>query len=144
MIKKQPESKPEAVCLIYKKNFNGKGLILSVSRKDNYNDYGLPGGKVDPGESLWEAMRRECIEETGYMPNDLIPVFSSDNYGYMVHTFTCKSLTPIGVAEEQGVVAWLSEEALIEKSSYSEYNKKLLEHLNAFTWHWWHCDWVHR
>ena len=35
--------------------------------------YGLPGGHQRRGESVSEAARRECVEETGARPQDLRP-----------------------------------------------------------------------
>jgi 8-oxo-dGTP diphosphatase len=40
-------------------------LILAVSRKDDPNAFGLPGGKVEHGETEEQAARRELLEETG-------------------------------------------------------------------------------
>lgn len=39
--------------------------ILTV--KSNIGDYKLPGGGVDAGESVTEALQREIAEETGYL-----------------------------------------------------------------------------
>lgn len=39
---------------------------LGVSRKDDHNDIGMPGGKSDPGETPEECAIRETLEETGY------------------------------------------------------------------------------
>lgn len=36
--------------------------------RPNYNDWSLPKGKVDPGETDEEAAQREVEEETGVVP----------------------------------------------------------------------------
>jgi 8-oxo-dGTP pyrophosphatase MutT (NUDIX family) len=41
------------------------GLVLVVHRP-RYDDWSLPKGKLDPGESLEECARREVWEETGF------------------------------------------------------------------------------
>lgn len=41
-----------------------KGRILLQKRSD-YGDWGLPGGAMEPGESIEETMIREVKEETG-------------------------------------------------------------------------------
>ncbi|MFB9324642.1 NUDIX domain-containing protein [Paenibacillus aurantiacus] len=43
---------------------DGQGRILLQQRSD-YGDWGLPGGGMDPGETIQETMIREVIEETG-------------------------------------------------------------------------------
>lgn len=48
-------------------NDQGHCLVLkrSTSSKGNPGKWDFPGGKVDPGESLDGAARREVLEETG-------------------------------------------------------------------------------
>ena len=42
----------------------GNGEILLIQRADNAH-WGLPGGHVEPGESVAQATAREVLEETG-------------------------------------------------------------------------------
>ena len=55
--------------------------------------WGLPGGKIDAGETLIQAIQRECREEMGSMPNyiRLAPLekFTSADGGFAYHTFFC-------------------------------------------------------
>jgi len=43
----------------------GNGEILLIQRADNAH-WGLPGGHVEPGESVAQAAVREVLEETGF------------------------------------------------------------------------------
>jgi ADP-ribose pyrophosphatase YjhB (NUDIX family) len=55
----------------------GGGEVLLMQRSDN-GHWGLPGGHVDPGESVAEATAREVREETGWrvQVGPLIGVYS--------------------------------------------------------------------
>jgi 8-oxo-dGTP pyrophosphatase MutT (NUDIX family) len=60
--------------------------------------WGLPGGKIESGESIMDAIVRECQEELGFMPEyiKLAPLekFTTVDSGFSYHTFFCS------VAEE--------------------------------------------
>lgn len=43
---------------------DGVGRVLLVRRADS-RDWELPGGRLDPGETVLEAVRRETAEESG-------------------------------------------------------------------------------
>ena len=55
--------------------------------------WGLPGGRVESGETLLAAMNRECCEEMGFVPeySKLLPLekFTTADLGFEYHTFFC-------------------------------------------------------
>ena len=55
--------------------------------------WGLPGGKIEAGETIIETITRECQEELGSMPEyiRLVPLekFTSRDHGFAYHTFFC-------------------------------------------------------
>lgn len=122
----------QAVCALV---MHETGLVLSVSRKDSFELFGLPGGKVDPGETLADAAVRELHEETGlkvYAKRG--PIYSAVCHGevdYDTHTFLCGVLGRISTTES-GLVRWVSRELLCspERSPFYRYNRGLFEALD--------------
>lgn len=125
----QVQKSPRAACCLI---LNDNGKVLAVSRKDDPTAFGLPGGKVDPGETPEEAAVRELQEETGLEATNLRQVFvREEEDGYTTHTFTCEIAGAIDT-EESGVVKWVTPEVLFA-GPFGTYNKLLWKQLGLPT-----------
>lgn len=97
----------------------GKLLILNrVGEKGAVsNDWCIPGGHVDPGETFLQAAKRELFEETGIDMSEslLIPVgkYIPKRKGIEIHYFMCHidDQTPVNIlvdAEEETGSEWIN------------------------------------
>lgn len=126
-----------AVCLLVPGDCVAGGYIpdnlyLAVSRRKNHARFGLPGGKVDPGESDSEAIARETAEEvdlssystdfqplySGYCPGEVS--YWVTTYLWVGRVFPLEELT----AEEGLRIDWLTQEQLTNPgvSPFAGYN----------------------
>ena len=68
-------------------------LYLMRNDPRHPGSWALPGGKIETGETLMDAMQRECEEELGFMPEytKLMPLekFTSSDQGFVYNTFFC-------------------------------------------------------
>jgi 8-oxo-dGTP pyrophosphatase MutT (NUDIX family) len=108
---------------------NPQGFVLGVSRKDNHQDFGLCGGKmeeIDNGDPQMTAIR-ETFEETGLKISNLRLVFAMHKDGYMGYTYLADYEGEIN-HNEPHVVKWVPFEVLIS-GSFGKYNQLVAESL---------------
>lgn len=120
------KSTKKSVCVLLKNKETG--LYLGVSRKDNKNSFGFPGGKCEFSETLEEGIKRETKEETGLDITNLklcFEDFVKKNKVYFCSTFTADYSGEI-YTEEKGVVKWVSKQELLD-GAFGFYNKKLFD-----------------
>jgi ADP-ribose pyrophosphatase YjhB (NUDIX family) len=70
----------------------GRVLLAARGKEPLRGVYTLPGGKVEPGETLAEAALREVIEETGLEPQligfvDHVELIQHDDAGRIQHHY---------------------------------------------------------
>lgn len=110
-----------------------KNLVLGVSRKNNHNLFGFPGGKLDFGETFWEAGVRELKEETGldatimrYM-HDML--HSNERMHYHCCVFAAEVVGEI-YTKEKGVVAWLPPK-ILANGPFGDLSRKTFDIMNV-------------
>lgn len=113
----------EAVCALI---FRGD-KIIGVSRKDNPNDFGLIGGKVEVGETKARALQREIMEECGLTIIQGKLIFTRFDNDVMSYTYLCEVEGEIKT-NEMGVVKEVTWEELFN-GSFGDYNRRLYKKL---------------
>jgi 8-oxo-dGTP pyrophosphatase MutT (NUDIX family) len=86
-------------------------LYLLRTDSKNPGNWGIPGGKIENGETLFEGIARECEEEIGMFPSNakLVPIQKFINNSFTYHTFFCEvvdEFIPI-LNEEHCGYAWV-------------------------------------
>ena len=115
---------------------DGRVQFLVVHRP-RYDDWSLPKGKLEAGESLEDAARRELLEETGYHVElgDALPTSEYvDRHGRpkVVHYWR---MTPIGNAswepnDEVDEARWITAAEAATLLSY-EHDRRLVATVDA-------------
>lgn len=111
---------------------NKEGYVLGVSRKTDFNDFGLPGGKMEPIDNNDPKITaiRETKEETGIDVSNLELVYATiGGNGNMCYTYLAEYDGEIN-HNEPHVVKWIPYQLLIN-GSFGKYNDNVLKSLKA-------------
>ena len=65
--------------------------FLFLLRNEDSSFWGIPGGKLENNQTIFEGLARECQEEIQFFPQDakLIPIQKFVNNTFTYHTFFC-------------------------------------------------------
>lgn len=123
---------------------------LMVSRKNDYTDFGICGGKLDPCESFADALVREVLEESGLIwkgsrPPDSVLLYSglcmnekkeADIYFCNAYLFYIDELEKIQEPEQGGgILAWKDFDFIMHNNnncSFASYNRVVLSEYLKF------------
>ena len=135
-----------AVCILLVKKEEDDRYIdyhfLAVSLKNDHEDFNMPGGKVEKGETITEAAVRELKEETGIDlgEKDLkflhLDIEESDNY--MVGTYyhiidNTNNMNQYNIStEENHKVQWMSLIQLTKSKIWSKYNTDVYNKIKKY------------
>ena len=114
------------LCLIHKED---KYLLQDRIKKD-WRGYTLPGGHIEPDESIVDAVIREMKEETGLTIRNPklcgVKQFPIEGGRYIVFLFSADEFEGELVSSEEGKMHWIKKEELDTVNTVNDF-RELLE-----------------
>ncbi|MBE5951725.1 MAG: 8-oxo-dGTP diphosphatase [Lachnospiraceae bacterium] len=118
------------LCLIR----NGEKYLLQDRIKEDWRGYTLPGGHIEPGESIVDAVIRETREETGLLIKNPklcgVKQFPIEEGRYLVFLFVADEFEGEVVSSPEGEMHWISREELTHVNTVSDLHELLEVMLN--------------
>lgn len=113
------------LCLIHK----GDSYLLQDRVKNDWRGYTLPGGHIEPGESIVEAVIREMKEETGLdikQPRLCgVKQFPIEGGRYIVFLFETEQFEGVLNSSDEGVMHWVNAEDLSSVNLVNDFDDLL-------------------
>lgn len=118
------------LCLIHK---NGR-YLLQDRIKNDWKGYTLPGGHIEPGESIVDAVIREMQEETGLTIRHPhlcgVKQFPLEEGRYIVFLFETEEFEGDLRSSEEGTMHWIDERELSKVNLVEDFEDLIEEMLD--------------
>lgn len=113
------------LCLMYDKD----RYLLQDRVKEDWRGYTLPGGHIEAGESIVDAVVREMREETGLTVLNPrlcgVKQFPTEEGRYIVFLFCADQFEGEVVSSEEGEMHWVEKEELSHVPLVSDFDQLL-------------------
>ena len=118
----------------------GERILLQNRVKQDWRGYALPGGHVEPGESIVDAVIREMKEETGLTVHNPklcgVKQFPIEGGRYLVFLFKAGSFSGELISSPEGEMEWIERSVLPQLETVADLDELLTvfdrEDLNEF------------